>query len=207
MDTKNQQQGFTLVEVLVAIGLFSIVVAIGMGGFVQALRTQREIAALISAQSNASVALEQMAREIRTGYLFCDLPGSTQGEPLVNVACQPSGGDSGCSISGNVWTCNNILDFYNAFGAKVDYHLDWDTNALERSQSALDGVGGYVPITGSGVKVTYLTFTLFGNAEGDHWPPRITISMGVVPNSTDPALANNVFNLQTTVSAREIDGN
>lgn len=98
------------------------------------------------------------------------------------------------------WTCNDILDFFNAEGQEVDYGVE--NGGLARSQT---GQGGYVPITGDNVKVTYLTFTIFGNTEGDHWPPRITIAMGVVPNSTDPALTSDVIQLQTTVSAREID--
>ena len=57
-------KGFTLVELLVAIGIFSILMAVGVGGFVHALHTQREVAALIATQSNASIALEQMARDL-----------------------------------------------------------------------------------------------------------------------------------------------
>ncbi len=65
--------GFTLVELLVAITLFSIVISIAVGGFVRALRTQRQIISLIAANSNASLAIEQMARELRTGKnLVCD---------------------------------------------------------------------------------------------------------------------------------------
>ena len=60
-------------------------------------------------------------------------------------------------------------------------------------------------ITGNTVSVKYLRFQLFGQTEGDHWPPRITISLGIAASSTDPAVANNVFDLETTVSARTID--
>ena len=67
----NSGSGFTLVELIVAVGLFAVVVSIALGGFARALRTQRQVAALISANSNVSLAIEQMAREIRTGRIFC----------------------------------------------------------------------------------------------------------------------------------------
>jgi hypothetical protein len=41
--------------------------------------------------------------------------------------------------------------------------------------------------------------------EGDAWTPRVTIAIGVVPSSTDPAVNSDVLNLETTISARTID--
>lgn len=68
--TNHYTRGFTLIETLVAIGLFSIVVSIAAGGFVRAFRTQSQILDLIAANGNASLAIEQIAREIRTGVDF-----------------------------------------------------------------------------------------------------------------------------------------
>lgn len=202
-------QAFTLIEVLIAIGVFSILVVVGVGGFTNALRTQREVAGLIAAQSNASVALEQMAREIRTGYLFCNGVNNVADPNCAFdvLGKDANGNDTGCistpdphGSGENIMTCTDILDFYNAYGQNIDYVLSG--GALERSET---GLGNFIPITSNEVAVKYLTFTLFGNTEGDHWPPRITISLGIAPSSTDPAVANDVLNLQTTISAREID--
>lgn len=186
------KKGFTIVETLVAIGLFSILIAIAAGGFTRALRTQREAAALISAQSNAGLAIEQIAREARTGYLFCDNPASPI--PAPRPPCAPPH----CSINGAVWMCD-LLDFFNAQGENVQYSLGGG-GVLDRSAG-----GAAQPITSDNVKIDYLKFTIFGNIEGDTWNPRITVNMGVSPNSNDPALVNNVLNLQTSVSARGID--
>lgn len=73
-----KHKGFTLIELLIAVSLFSIAIAISVGGFVHALRTQRQLIALISANSSASLAIEQMARAIRTGRGFdCKEIGGT----------------------------------------------------------------------------------------------------------------------------------
>lgn len=59
-----------MVELIVAMGIFSILITAATSGFVQALRAQRAIVALMAANDNASLVLEQMAREIRVGYNF-----------------------------------------------------------------------------------------------------------------------------------------
>lgn len=192
-----KKSGFTLVELLVAIALFSIVVTIASSGFVNALRTQRQVASLISTQSNVTLVLEQMAREVRTGYLFCHDLNSTNpnNDTLNSDYC-------GCTVAASgVWTCD-ALDYYNAQAAHVNYSLQG--GSLMKSDSSADNTTAQ-SITGGDVSVKYLHFILFGNLEGDHWTPRITISIGVAPSSTDSAVSGDILNLQTTVSAREID--
>jgi four helix bundle protein len=91
----NSVFGFTIVELLVAIGLFSVVVSISVGGFINSLRAQRQIAALISADSNVSIAMEQMAREIRTGSGFSLTTGRLN---FINS----SGEETGYYLNGDV---------------------------------------------------------------------------------------------------------
>jgi prepilin-type N-terminal cleavage/methylation domain-containing protein len=188
------RKGFTLIEILVAIALFSVITAIAAGGFTNALQTQRQISALIGAQSNVSLTLEQMAREIRTGYLFChDINGAPQ--------CTCRGGGS-CGLVPPTQTEATVdLNFYNAAGSNVVYSLH--NGALMKLDPSVGASAQ--PITGNNVVVKYLIFTLSGNTEGDHWTPRVTISLGVAPSSSDPGITNSVLDLQTSVSARGID--
>lgn len=65
--------GFTMIELLVAMGVFIIIVGVSIGIFVRSLRTQRNIINLMAINNNASSAIEQMAREIRTGQSFSSL--------------------------------------------------------------------------------------------------------------------------------------
>jgi len=209
----NSRAGFTLIEIMIAIVLFSIMVAIGVGGLTVAIRSQRQAAALLGAQSNVSLAVEQMAREVRTGYLFCHLPGDYQD---IDTTCEP------CTITASsykdpaahgaiqtgpdkgylpVWTCS-ALDFYNSDTDHVIYSLQ--NGMLMRQDNNEDG-GAAEAITNSNVTVKYFNVVLFGNTEGDNWNPRITVSLGITPSSSDPAIQDSVLNLQTTISARTID--
>ncbi|PIR88844.1 MAG: hypothetical protein COU09_00245 [Candidatus Harrisonbacteria bacterium CG10_big_fil_rev_8_21_14_0_10_44_23] len=63
-------QGFTLVELLVAITIFVVVMAIASNLFIGALRAQKSVVDLIAVNDNISLALERIGREIRVGNSF-----------------------------------------------------------------------------------------------------------------------------------------
>ncbi len=191
----QSRRAFTLVELLVAIGLFSILFAIAGGGFVNTLRAQRQVSAEMAAESNVSIALEEMAREIRTGYLFChdlNTPGGVATcdttDPFYSRHCT-------FDAATVFFTCSD-LEYFNANGEQIDYVLK--DGILERGDQ-----GVYQPITGGNVTVRSLSFVLHGTTEGDHWNPRITVAVGIAPN--EPSVSWNTINFETTVSAREID--
>jgi prepilin-type N-terminal cleavage/methylation domain-containing protein len=201
------KKGFTLVELLITVGLFVIIITIAVGGFTNAIRTQRQVSSLISAESNVSLSLEQMARQIRTGYLFCNTykneTAVAGGNPIgVNpdCNCQLSSALSPSAPSSS-WTCDD-LEFRDAGQNIVLYERK---NGALMEDYGTTSTAALTSVTGNAVLVKYLTFQLFGQVEGDHWTPRVTISMGIAPSSTDPAVSGDVVNLQTTVSARTID--
>lgn len=195
----GKNKGFTLVETIIAIGLFSTLVAIAVGAFVNAIRTEREVGNLISAQSNVSLAIEQMAREARTGYLFCHKPDYTLGEQNTPDP------DCGCTVnlSNNVWTCS-ALDFLNAQSEDVVYSNSSPSGTLMRKDNLENG-GVAEPLTGDDVTVKNLQFILRGQLEGDGWSPFITVSLAISPSSTDPVVASTTLYFQTSVSSRQID--
>ena len=197
------EKGFTLIEMLVTVSLFAIIITIAVGGFTNAERTQRQVSSLISAQSNVSLALEQMSRDIRTGYYFCHDPGEYANSDVCDDGDTSDLVGTTCTVVSSSPTSPTLLcpsiNFYDASGNEIKY--SWAAGALTES------VNSSTPqsITGDTVYVKYLRFQLFGQTEGDHWPPRVTISLGVAASSTDTAVMNDVFNLETTVSARTID--
>jgi prepilin-type N-terminal cleavage/methylation domain-containing protein len=66
----HSQRGFTIVELLVSIAIFALVTSVGVTVFLRSLRAQRSVVALISANDNASLAIEAIARELRRGRGF-----------------------------------------------------------------------------------------------------------------------------------------
>jgi prepilin-type N-terminal cleavage/methylation domain-containing protein len=99
---KLRRGGFTVIELLAAMTVFLIVIGISGGIFIHTIRTQRIITNMSASLNNVTLALEQIAREARTGYNFED----TTGEPK--------------------------LVFKNAQGKTVEYSLPEDGGQIMR---------------------------------------------------------------------------
>jgi len=78
----KKQSGFTLIEVVVALGIFSIATTYAIGIFVQSNQVQRRTANVQRVLSDARYVLEVMAREVRMGEIDYDYSGyaTTGGE-------------------------------------------------------------------------------------------------------------------------------
>jgi len=68
---KNKKMlGFSMAEMLISIGLFTVVMSATSSAFLIGIRTQRQVIASLNANDNISYAMEVMARDIRTGKSF-----------------------------------------------------------------------------------------------------------------------------------------
>lgn len=173
----KNKSGFTLIELLVAMTIFLIVIAVVSSVFIKSLRTQKNITALIAANDNASLTLEQMTREIRTGRNFC-------------------GGDFCPSVS--------EIFFTNAHNEKVTYKLENDT-IKRQAVDPLTGSGEFYAVTAKNIKVGRLIFNVDGSSLTDSQPTRVTIILGIKIRLAGASAETSVTNLQTTVTARNFN--
>lgn len=60
----------TIIELLLALSIFSIFITIAIGGFIQALGNQKLTLLLMEGNDTVSLAIEQISREVRTGTDF-----------------------------------------------------------------------------------------------------------------------------------------
>lgn len=184
---RTEWDGFTIVEVLVAAGIFVVVLGIVVGGFTNGVQTQRKIASLIAVNNNASLVLEQMAREIRVGRDFCVEVNETDGtciNPIANFDAV------------NTEASTPLLEFRRLRGSQlVPVHYEWNNDRILRSE----GSDIPSPITASNVKVSNLEF-LVSDRRKPEYPWRITIKMRISPTNAGPGEMEE--EIQTTVSAR-----
>lgn len=67
----KKEKGFTIVELLVAMSVFAVLLTVAVGVFVRVIRTQRNLVHRMNINNNAGSVLEQITRDLRTGYNFC----------------------------------------------------------------------------------------------------------------------------------------
>jgi len=166
-------KGFTLVELLVSLGVFMIIITIVVGGFVRALRTNRQASNLIAVNSNIAIVLESMAREIRTAYGF---------SVFSDCSDQSSGSSSGSS---------SCLQYTNSSGNIIFYNL------VDGSVLRFDQNPSGEKVTDNSVNVKSLRFSVSGAI---NLPKRITISLSISPKESGVDGAQTT--IQATVSSR-----
>ncbi len=66
----QKEKGFTLIEMIVSLGVFSIVITIAVGALLVIISTNKQLQAEQNVMSNLAFAMDSMTREIRTGYSY-----------------------------------------------------------------------------------------------------------------------------------------
>lgn len=70
------RQGFTLIELMVAMAIFAVVITVVLGVFSMAIRAQKRVITLQNIQESAKFIIEFMAKEIRMSTIKIDSTSS-----------------------------------------------------------------------------------------------------------------------------------
>jgi len=181
MEQKTEKKGFTLLEMIISMGVFAVAALIGVSSLLALTNAQKKALVFQSTQDNLRFAVEAMAREIRTGnFYYC---GTNLGDIPQNSSYKD------CSAGGP------SFNFTNVSGQRVTYQ------ALQnRIQKSLNG-GIFQAITSGDIGIEYLTFFVIGSSGDDEFHPRVTI---VARGISGVGSSRSELSLQTTVSQRTI---
>ena len=199
------KRGFTLIELMVSVGIFTIVMVVALGALLAIAESDRRAQTLKTITNNLNFAVESMSRNIRTGREYnC---GSSAGGDCSQASGEPNGDTSLYfrAIDGNIW----------AYRWSTDCTPPNTTGCIQRSTNGGSTweviTAPEVVVANCGSQITGtctpgtagLTFYLLGSTQGDIYQPRVIITIrGYVQVSA--ALRSN-FNLQTTVTQRLYD--
>ena len=106
---KGQKSGFTLVETLVALAVFSVVMVVSSGIILSLINSNRQNQAINSVVNNLSYSIESMVRDIKTGFSYkCNYPeGDANAYFKSTFKSAPNNCTAGASID-NISLISNI---------------------------------------------------------------------------------------------------
>ncbi len=196
--TQKNIHGFTLIEMMVALSLFTIVVTIAVGAFLSLIGSSKGIQSEQSVMTTLTFVLDSMTREIRTGAnYYCGTKNYLESNNLSTTTRNNcTNGNQGISFveSGISITKNNT-------SRRIAYFYDSSTESILRR------VGTSVTaesIVSQGIKVTNAQFFVTGTERlGDSDTEMVQPTVTIVLEAQDETGA--VTTLQTTITQRELD--
>lgn len=188
--------GFTLIELIVAVALFSIVMVICVGALLSLTTANRKAQALQSVMNNLNVAVDSMVRAIRQGDVY-----HCGAFPYENPADCLSGGDTFAFRP----YCPNNCD-----SNRWRYEL---VNGAIKKYTSVDGVSWISQdLTAPEVTINDLKFYVVGSSAGrvsgglDTTQPKVVIVIkGSVGTQDGGVMPYTSFHIQATAVQRSLD--
>ncbi len=187
----SKNNGFTLIELMIAITMFSVIVGAIISLLVSAIQLQRYNLAYQQLLDQTSYAIEYMGRLIRMAKKDTDGSCITSGR---NYKIQPPPGIPGVSA----------LMFEDYQGRCKGFFATQDGQLEDYEKDRVPGFPSFnvFPLTSGNFEVVSFNPVIFGDVAGDKYQPRVTISMEIKRKGSgfQPKIM-----IQTTISQRNLD--
>lgn len=181
----KKQAGFSLIELIVVLAIFSTVITVVVGSFLVMLQSQRAVLAEKDVAENARFALEYMSRQMRVVNRY----DGGAGQPVGCVPIDTSFDTPGESEIFFLSQSDECLHFFVQNGV-LKFENDLGIQDLTSP---------------SEVFVEAISFAATGETEIDSLQPRVTIAI-TARGAGDSEWANSArATIQTTVSVRNLD--
>lgn len=184
LNVKMIGRGFTLIEMMVTITIFSIVIGVILGIFISGVQQQRIALTGQVLLDQTSYALEYMSRALRMARKELSAPACLSQNGL-NYEITRSG--AGLKFINHLQN-DDCQEFFLESG-QLKY---WKKSTEET-----------LPLTSNKLEIAQLKFNLTGESQGDDLQPRVTIFLEVKGKGT--LEASQRIKIQTTLSQRNLD--
>lgn len=179
---KNPTQGgYTLIELMVSIGLFAIIMTLVAGAYFMMISISQQAAGISTAVDGISFALEDMSRLIRTGTAY------------------------GCPTAGFDCSGDSVFTFTDQTGQSEVFTRGTDPVTHNGVIEQVTNSGTPIELTDPSVNIGSLMFYSVGVAVGAaDGPPYVTmIISGTLPGGKTQAPTP--FTIETSAAMRGID--
>ncbi len=202
------ERGFTLIEVMISVGLFTVLMVIGIGAILAVSSTNRRTQAMRSIIDNLSFVMEDMARSMRLGdYFVCK--DSLNPITFSDVWGLNSDGAIG-QLTQDGEDCKSIAfePYWNFSASNPENQIIYQigNGAILKKNEQMSFIDIMDPITPVEVNIDSARsgFTVTGSSKpaDDFRQPKINI---VLTGTITVNGKTSEFNMQTSVSQRSLD--
>jgi prepilin-type N-terminal cleavage/methylation domain-containing protein len=186
------ERGFTLIEMIVAVGLFAVVMVICVSTLFALVNANRKAQALQSVMNNLDISLDGMARSIREGSIY-HCGGSSP---------QPYESRQDCLSGDNIFV---FLPYGHDSSDPTHwwaYKFDNVNHQVVKSENGATGT--YFPITAPEVTIDDMKFYVVGTTRDDTTQPKVVIVVKGTAAASN-AKTRSSFHIQAAATQRLID--
>ncbi len=204
-------KGFSLVEILVVLGLFSSIATLSLGSLFNAQSVNRRLQETQAILDNVNLSTQTVTRDIRFGtdfYATTSLPYGNDAPPYTRRNC-PQSSPTACTIL--IFTPSDSKDYRDRVAYYIKNGVLYKTTYPYGSSSSTE------QMTSSDVTIKSLFFYLEGaqtslgdtlyddNGAIDYKQPLITFLLSGITKPAGGAMASTTFDFETNISPRELD--
>lgn len=195
----KKEGGFTLIEVMIAMAIFTVIVTIGIGSVLSAIRQHHVSEDSRTVIDNLNFLMEDMARNVRLGMnVHCMASGEA---PLSFTDDYDAVPPQDCALPGDA---HNAIVFNDQSGRQLTYAISTGLGGAPSQVYKQRGSADAVLVNPPEVEMDFAKsgFTVRGSLPGDGAQPIVTIRLvgKVVYKSV-----NTIFSIQHTVTLRNVD--
>lgn len=198
---KNTRGGYTIIELIVSMGLFLAAVLMASSSFLGVMSANRKALAMRTAMDNLNFAIESMTRDMKTGTAYhC----GSSAFAFINEPRDCPNGNIYIAFEGQSGNPTTNADQIVYQRGNPVFPNCKDIGQICRSATGGVPNSSFFAMTAPQpeLSINGLAFRVYGSAQssvGDMNQPRITI---VILGSVGAGSAASTFDIQTTVSQR-----
>ncbi len=179
------KRGYSLLELIVSLGLFSVVMLIVLAAYVNLISIDRQARASNQLSSSLSFAIETMVRSIRTG---------------TDYACNANPSVPNCSSGGG------SISFNDSDGVYTEYRIVANETGTNSIAYCTDACLSFVSVTDPRINIETMSFYVQGvgtDSTNADIQPHVTVSISGTMETERGAASR--FSIQTGATQRLIE--